>query len=77
MMEFVPAYPKKTSTNFCYRLLHINTETHCGTKHSINHIAYIPQFLIGIHSKPEEPDKIKEKNADEGEKSQELKQLIQ
>ena len=77
MVKFVPTYPKKMSTNFCYRLLHINTETHCGTKHALNHIAYIPQFLTEKHSKPEDPDKIKEKSEEEGEKSQELKQLIQ
>jgi hypothetical protein len=24
MIEFVPKYPKKTSTHFCFRLMHIN-----------------------------------------------------
>lgn len=67
MVEFVPTYPKKTSTHFCYRLLHINSETQSGTKHCLNHIAYIPHFLTQIRLKAEDADQIKEKDQAEEE----------
>ena len=46
METYEPEYPRRTSTSFCYRLLHQINEPHLGIRCSLNHFAHIPSFIF-------------------------------
>ena len=46
MEVFEVQYPERTSNKFKFTLLHQISEPHLGTRCCINHLAFIPKFLL-------------------------------
>ena len=54
MKIYKPEYPRRTSENFSFNLLHQIVEPYFGTRCCLNHLAHVPRFIMEKYKNAEE-----------------------